>query len=305
MTSYDRVAPPTPADGTPLTAADPWDSSSGGTHRRGAAAHGREPRREQSGFLAMLREVGIIVVSALVLSWLIKTFLVQPFYIPSASMEDTLTQGDRVMASRLTPGPFDLQRGDIVVFVDPGDWLPPYVPPERGPVGDAAVSFLTTVGLLPQDTGDHLIKRLIGLPGDNVACCDAEGRVSVNGAPIDETYIKPGSIPSEDSFDVTVPDGMLWVMGDNRQNSQDSRKNTSKPGGGFVPVDNVVGTAFATVWPLDRLRWHGHPSEVFDGVPDAPPAGSGPESDVEEDAGQDARQDAGPGAGSETAPAGE
>ncbi|MDR7381544.1 signal peptidase I [Promicromonospora iranensis] len=253
-----------------MSAAEPWENS--GAHRRGGAAHGREPRKQQSGFLAMLREIGIIVVSALILSWLIKTLLVQPFYIPSASMEDTLTEGDRVMASRLTPGPFDLEHGDIVVFVDPGDWLPPYPAPDRGPVGNAAVSFLTTVGLLPQDTGDHLIKRLVGLPGDTVVCCDAEGRVSVNGAAIDETYIKPGSEPSQDPFEVTVPDGMLWVMGDNRQNSQDSRYNRGKPGGGFVPVDNVVGTAFATVWPLDRLDWHSTPSHVFAGVPDAPPA---------------------------------
>ncbi|WP_454854366.1 signal peptidase I [Promicromonospora soli] len=224
--------------------------------------------------VAMLKEIGIIVVSALILSWLIKTLLVQPFYIPSASMEDTLTEGDRVMASRLTPGPFDLEHGDIVVFVDPGDWLPPYVPPERGPVGDALVSFLTTVGLLPQDTGDHLIKRLIGLPGDKVVCCDAEGRVSVNGTPIDETsYIKPGSIPSQDQFDVTVPEDMLWVMGDNRQDSMDSRYNRGKPGGGFVPVENVVGTAFATVWPLNRLDWQSRPDDVFSAVPDAPPAG--------------------------------
>ena len=255
-----------------MSAADPWEHS--GAHRRNEAAHGREPRRQQSGLLAMLKEIGIIVVSALVLSWLIKTLLVQPFYIPSASMEDTLTEGDRVMASRLTPGPFDLEHGDIVVFVDPGDWLPPYVPPERGPVGDALVSFLTTVGLLPQDTGDHLIKRLIGLPGDKVVCCDAEGRVSVNGTPIDETsYIKPGSIPSQDQFEVTVPKDMLWVMGDNRQDSQDSRYNRGKPGGGFVPVDNVVGTAFATVWPLDRLNWLSRPADVFEAVPDAAPAG--------------------------------
>lgn len=264
------MAPPTPIDGTPLSAADPWEN--GGAHRRGGAAHGRAPKRQQSGLVGMLKEVAIIVVSALVLSWLIKTLLVQPFYIPSASMEDTLTEGDRVMASRLTPGPFDLEHGDIVVFVDPGNWLPPYIPPERGPVGDAAVSFLTTVGLLPQDTGDHLIKRLIGLPGDHVVCCDAEGRVAVNGAPIDETYIKPGSIPSQDPFDVTVPADMLWVMGDNRQDSMDSRYNRGKPGGGFVPIENVVGTAFATVWPLDRLNWHGTPTEVFGAVPAEPPA---------------------------------
>ncbi|WP_454730218.1 signal peptidase I [Cellulosimicrobium protaetiae] len=104
----------------------------------------------------------------------------------------------------------------------------------------------------PQDTGEHLIKRVIGTPGDHVVCCDAEGRVSVNGVSIDETYIKPGSIPSRDPFDRTVPEDMLFVMGDNRQNSADSRYSTGKPGGGFVRMRNVVGTAFDKVWPPTR-----------------------------------------------------
>ncbi|MEK8225066.1 signal peptidase I [Oerskovia sp. M15] len=116
--------------------------------------------------------------------------------------------------------------------------------PDRGPVGNAVTSAMTFVGLLPQDTGEHLIKRVVGLPGDAVVCCDAQGRVSVNGRAIDESYIKPGSVPSQDPFDTVVPEGMLFVMGDNRQHSADSRYNTGNPGGGFVPIDNVVGTAF-------------------------------------------------------------
>lgn len=242
------------------------------------AQHAKSPRRspkEQSGGLAVLKEIAIIVVSALVLSFLIKTFLVQSFYIPSASMEDTLIRGDRVMVSRLTPGLIDLERGDIVVFVDPGGWLQPYTPPDRGPVGNAITAGLTAVGLLPSDTGEHLIKRAIGLPGDHVVC-DAEcendgGPIRINGVPLDESaYLKAGNSPSGGkAFDVTVPDGMLFVMGDHRQNSADSRFNTSKPGGGFVPVDNLVGTAFSTVWPLDRLVWHSNPSDVFQDVPDA------------------------------------
>lgn len=229
-----------------------------------------EPADEPDGRhrLSLLKESAIIVVSALILSLLIKTFLVQAFFIPSASMEDTLTKGDRVMVSRLVPGPFDLHRGDIVVFKDPGGWLPPVVPDDRGPVAKGTTAVLTFVGLLPQDSGEHLIKRVIGLPGDHVTCCDAQDRVSVNGQPIDETYIKPGSIPSQTPFDKTVPDGMLFVMGDNRQNSQDSRYNTSKPGGGFVPMSNVVGTAFVKVWPLSRSGLLRNPGDVFAGVPE-------------------------------------
>jgi len=232
----------------------------------GAAAHAAEPPHRGLG---ILKETAIIVISALVLSWLIKSFLVQAFFIPSESMQDTLDVGDRVMVSRLVPGTFDVHRGDIVVFKDPGGWLPPYEAPERTPFGEAVASALTFVGLLPQDTGEHLIKRVVGLPGDHVQCCDAEGRVSINGVPIDEeSYIAPGSEPSQDPFDTTVPEGMLFVMGDNRQNSQDSRYNTGKPGGGFVPVDNVVGTAFATVWPFQDAQWHRNPGSVFQEVPE-------------------------------------
>lgn len=229
---------------------------------------------EQTGGFAVLKEIAIIVVSALVLSFMIKTFLVQSFYIPSASMEDTLVEGDRVMVSRLAPHPVDLRRGDIVVFVDPGGWLPPYTAPDRGPVGNAVTEVLTTIGLLPADTGEHLIKRLIGLPGDHVVCndvCASEGGpVTVNGVAIDETmYIKDGATPSGNrKFDEVVPDRMLFVMGDNRQNSADSRYNTSRPGGGMVPVHNIVGTAFATVWPLDRMTWHTNPAGVYAGIPE-------------------------------------
>ena len=233
----------------------------------GSTARSARHKARSKG-LGLLRETAIIVVSALVLSWLIKTLLVQAFYIPSQSMEDTLEKGDRVMVSRLVPRVFDINRGDIVVFKDPGDWLAPYVPPDYGPIGNVVARGLTLVGLLPQDTGEHLIKRVVGLPGDTVECCTAEGLVTVNGVAIEETeYLKRGVAPSQTTFSTVVPEGMLFVMGDNRSNSQDSRYNTGKPGGGFVPVDNVVGTAFATVWPFDRATWHRNPGSVFDGVP--------------------------------------
>ncbi len=218
-----------------------------------------------------LRETAIIVVSALILSLLIKTFLVQAFFIPSGSMEDTLQEGDRVMVSRLVPSPLDLHRGDIVVFKDPGGWLQHGPEKEENTLSAAGRDALTWIGLLPQDSGQHLIKRVIGLPGDRVSCCDPEGRVQVNGVAIDEEkYIKPGSIPSQDPFDKVVPADMLWVMGDNRQDSDDSRYNSSNPGGGFVPMDNVVGTAFVKMWPLSRAGLLRNPGSVFADVPDKP-----------------------------------
>jgi len=227
----------------------------------------KAPRSLLVRALNFIRESAIILVSALVVSWLIKTFLVQAFYIPSESMEHTLNVGDRVIVSRLVPRFMAVDRGDIVVFTDPGDWLGDYIPPDRGPLGNAVTTALTWVGLFPQDAGDHLIKRAIGIPGDNVACCDAYGRVSVNGVAISEQdYLMPGAVPSQDPFNVTVPPNMLFVMGDNRQNSADSRYNQDKPYGGFVPMDNVVGTAFVIVWPLNHTGWLRNPTAVFENV---------------------------------------
>nr|WP_202628039.1 signal peptidase I [Cellulomonas sp. APG4] len=210
-----------------------------------------------------MRETAVIVVSALVLSLLIKTFLVQAFFIPSQSMEDTLLVGDRVLVTKLAPGPLDVHRGDVVVFKDPGGWLPPADETPQPAWRAALTEALTFVGLLPQDSGEHLIKRVIGLPGDTVECCDAQGRLLVNGVPLDEPYVADGAVPSEVEFTTTVPEGGLWVMGDNRQNSQDSRFKQGAPGGGSVPVDNVVGVAFVTLWPLDRVQLLRNPGATF------------------------------------------
>lgn len=233
------------------------------------AGHRARDRRTSGG--ALLRETVIILASALVLSLVIKTFLFQAFFIPSASMRDTLIEGDRVLVTKLAPGPFDLHRGDAVVFKDPGGWLPPPTRTEQSPLRERVTSVLTYVGLLPQDSGEHLIKRIVGLPGDRVSSDGEGGPLTVNGVPVTEPYLRPSSVPSEVAFDVVVPDDSLWVMGDNRQNSQDSRYHLGDPGGGAVPVDNVVGVAFVTVWPLDRLTLLRNPGETFEAVPDAAP----------------------------------
>nr|WP_276611042.1 signal peptidase I [Kineococcus siccus] len=215
----------------------------------------------------------MVVAVALVVSLVVKTFLLQAFFIPSESMEQTLDIGDRVIVSKLTPGPFELHRGDVVVFSDPGGWLPPTVPTQRGAVGTVVADTLTFVGLLPEDSDDHLIKRVIGLPGDRVVCCDAQGRITINDTPIQEgAYLAAGAAPSEEAFDVTVPAGQLWVMGDNRARSADSRYNRDKPYGGFVPLDHVVGRAYAVVWPVSHWEWLGTPS-----ADDAVPGASGAE----------------------------
>ena len=229
-----------------------------------------EPRRtSHTTGGALLKETVVILVSALVLSLIIKTFLFQAFYIPSASMRDTLVQGDRVLVTKLAPGPLDVHRGDAVVFKDPGGWLPPPLEEDSSALRERVTSVLTYVGLLPQDSGEHLIKRIIGLPGDHVVADGAGGPVTVNGEPITEPYLRTSSVPSEVAFDVVVPEGSVWVMGDNRQNSQDSRYHLGDPGGGSVPIDNVVGVAFVTVWPADRLTLLRNPGATFADVPPA------------------------------------
>lgn len=260
----DPAGRPGDAQAAPVAAAQ-VDAAEPSEARNETAAGARRSRRARKP--SVLRETAIIVVAALVLSWLIKTFLVQAFYIPSASMEDTLVEGDRVMVSRLVPSHLDLHRGDVIVFTDPGSWLEPQQQADHGPVGNAVVGALTFVGLRPNDSVGHLIKRVIGMPGDHVACAGPGEPVTVNGVALDEPYLKPGSEPSQVEFSTTVPDGMLFVMGDNRQDSSDSRFNTGKPGGGFVPEDDVVGVAFVKVWPLSHAGLMRNPGDTFRDVP--------------------------------------
>lgn len=228
------------------------------------------PRR---GFLrsvlGAVRETVIIVVMAMVLSLVVKTWVAQAFFIPSGSMEDTLQVGDRVIVSKLHKQFAAIDRGDIVVFRDPGGWLPQVSQPQgTDPVG-VVQQALTFVGLLPDPADEHLIKRVIGVGGDRVVCCDAEQRLTVNGAPIEEPYVFPGDDPSTLAFDITVPEDAVWVMGDHRSDSQDSRYHPLDGDGseGSVPLANVVGRGLVTVWPLGRVgTLSGYP-EVFASVP--------------------------------------
>ncbi|HLS03809.1 MAG TPA: signal peptidase I [Actinomycetales bacterium] len=219
-------------------------------------------RSKTRGFVGWLRELGIIIGLALVISFLVKTFLLQAFYIPSESMEQTLLRGDRVIVNKL--GADKINRGDIVVFTDPGSWLGRHGNDQKS--GGFFNGVLTFIGVLPQDDGNHLIKRVIGIGGDEVACCDSEGRVTVNGIALKEEYLAPGSVPHRIEFETTVPDGYLWMMGDNRSHSGDSRMHLGDPGGGAVSEKNVVGIAFLRVWPFDRFSVLKYPSEVFSAV---------------------------------------
>ncbi|HKT57539.1 MAG TPA: signal peptidase I [Microbacterium sp.] len=240
-------------------------------HADTPAAAGAATHRSRGGLL-FLRDVVVIVVIAIVASFLLKTFFVRSFYIPSASMENTLQINDRILVDEITPRFGGYHRGDVVVFSDPGGWLPvqPASPPKPW-IAQVADSALTFVGLSTADSDDHLVKRVIGLPGDHVQCCNALGQLSVNGTPVDETsYVKlqPGeSAPQPVPFNVTVPKDSLWVLGDNRDESRDSRYNQNDPGKGFVPMSDVVGRAFLITWPFDRFGLIGTHSSAFAGVP--------------------------------------
>jgi len=214
----------------------------------------RRHAKGRSDGAALLREVPILIGVALILALLIKTFLVQAFYIPSDSMENTLKVGDRVLVNKFGNYFGSVHRGQVVVFKDPGGWLGSSEGGSGGnPVLHGIKSIFVFVGLLPSDNEKDLIKRVIGVPGDRVKCCDGKGRITVNGVALEEDYVFPGNTPSESTFDVTVPDGRLWVMGDHRAVSADSRLHMGDPGGGTIPADNVIGRAFVIVWPFGRV----------------------------------------------------
>ena len=200
--------------------------------------------------LPFWQELIVLLTIALLLAVGIKALFVQAFYIPSGSMKNTLVLQDRILVEKVSYwGSASPQRGDIVVFSDPGGWLDEEESPQPSNV---VAKALELVGLFP--TGGHLVKRVIGVGGDRVMCCDKQGHVRVDGTPLQErAYLKPGERPSTISFDVKVPQGYLWVMGDNRSASADSRLHLGDPGGGFVPVEDVVGKVFAVVWPLSHL----------------------------------------------------
>ena len=208
------------------------------------------PRSAKGKFL----EIPLLLFVAIGISLVVKTFLVQAFYIPSGSMENTLQIGDRVSVNRIgTLTGNGIQRGDVVVFHDSAGWLGS----EGTTKGSNAIhlfkTLLTDVGVLPDSSKKFLIKRVIGMPGDHVVCCTTKENLTVNGHELDESsYIYAGNKPSEVVFDVVVPSDRIWVMGDHRGNSEDSRFHRDDQNNGFVPVNEVVGRAFFLLWPFSR-----------------------------------------------------
>jgi len=204
---------------------------------------------------SLLREIPIIIISALVVSILIKTFLLHFFFIPSGSMENTLQVGDRIAANKLANFFSDIKRGEVVVFRDPAKWLGDPAPSTASPIVHAIETGLETVGILPDPAKQYLIKRVIGVGGDTVICCDAKGHLTINGTSVIEPYIFAGNVPSDSKFSVNVPKGFIWVMGDHRGASADSRFHTDDIHKGMVPLSAVVGRAEFVVWPFNHLAF--------------------------------------------------
>jgi signal peptidase I len=243
-------SPGSDADAAPGSSAHPDEDPE-------AAPPGRSKHR------SFWRELPVLIVIALVIALLIKSFVVQAFFIPSPSMEQTLDVGDKVLVNKLVYHFRSIQPGDIVVFNGAGSWNPVPAPSSRSSdplvrLYDKALLplFRSIIGLFGTAPGQQdYIKRVIGVPGDHVACCTSGGLITVNGVPLHEkSYLYPGNVPSTSHFSVTVPPGRLWVMGDHRFVSYDSRGHMSFPGGGTVPESQVVGRAFMIVWPPSRWR---------------------------------------------------
>ena len=202
---------------------------------------------------SFLRELPVIIIAALVVSIIVKTFLVHFFYIPSGSMENTLQVGDRIAVNKLGALFTDIKRGEVVVFGDPDNWLGNSSQSEDSGIGAVVKTGLITVGVLPDPAKQYLIKRVIGVGGDKVVCCDKAGKIQVNGVSITEPYIFAGDKPSDVQFNVEIPKGFIWVMGDHRGASADSRFHPESANNGMVPLSKVVGRAVFVVWPLTDI----------------------------------------------------
>ena len=210
-------------------------------------SHAATPVRKKRRIPASLEFIVLLAI-AVAIAVLVKSFFVQMFFVPSTSMKPLFVKDDRILVQKISYWSGEVKRGDVIVFSDPGgQWLG-----QGDPQLNLAQKALSAIGLYP--TGGHLVKRVIGIGGDHVICCDKQGRIRINDVPLEEKdYIRKGTSPSDMNFDIIVPKDRLWVMGDNRTNSEDSRYHRNLEGRGTIPVSAVVGKVWAIVWPASRI----------------------------------------------------
>ena len=266
-----------PGAGDAAGQAEGGDGGAGGIPTPRPPAPRRRRRRR-----SFWRELPILVAVALLLAVVIKSYALQAFFIPSASMENTLEINDRVLVNKLVYDFRGIHRGDIIVFDGDGSWYPGPAPTSSNVFSEFFNNLTSMFGFGHSDV--ILVKRVIGLPGDRVACCDAQGRVTVNGVPLTEqTYLFPGDAPSQVRFNIVVPSGRLWVMGDHRSVSEDSRGHLGDPGGGTIAENAVLGRAFIIIWPPSRWRILPIPSTFQQSALDKQSTASGPAGNAASD----------------------
>ena len=224
-------------------------------------------RAKKNIFVAFFVDLVVIVATALVLSLLVKTFLLRSFFIPSGSMETTLMIDDRIIVNELVPKVMPLVRGDVVVFQDPGNWLGAPTVENRNALQQVGDFFLSSFGLIAPDSKQHLVKRVIGVAGDHIVCDSPTSKLKINGAEITEPYINKGANPCGMKFDITVPANSIWAMGDNRDNSADSRYHQQLPSKGFVDLKYVVGRAVLLSWPISHWTYLDNYQSVYKDIP--------------------------------------
>jgi signal peptidase I len=217
----------------------------------------RAPRRSGRGWL-------FVVGAGVLLMLMVRGFVVQSFYIPSGSMEPTLKPDDRLLVNKVAVAS-SLHRGDLVVFDGTRAFAghPQSAGSEQSSAVSRAVDAMASLLSFRSNESDY-VKRVVGLPGDHVVCCDGNGRLTVNGVAVKETYLYPGDKPSDLTFDVKVPAERIWVMGDHRSDSSDSRAHLGDPGGGMVRLDDVIGRAGMIYWPLSRIGGLATPDSLKD-----------------------------------------
>ncbi|MFT4147578.1 MAG: signal peptidase I [Micrococcaceae bacterium] len=226
----------------------------------------KRKKEEATGLWGFIKDFVPTLIVAFAVMSLITHFLVRPFMIPSGSMEQTLNINDRILVDKLHSGQSHLQRGDVVVFKRPDGWVEE-TQENRNPVKDSLKTVGSWIGVTTAPGESFLVKRIIGMPGDHVKTDGTT--VTVNGKALSEPYLFPGNDGSDVPFDVTVPQGQIWVMGDHRSNSADSRYHMNDPSKGFVPISDVQGKAFFKMYPFTKMGSVSDQQQTFSGIPAA------------------------------------